>query len=128
MTLAATDNRTLSATEHERAMREYGRRAEARAHALGNRGPIRLGADGRLLPEILDSYWTHGFYVFQGVVGPDELWELRAGIDAVLSRAPVAPDATIDYQGRPTIDHGILKPPYRWAKPCILYTSDAADE
>jgi hypothetical protein len=116
MSLVA-DSRTLSAAEHERAMSEYGRRAEARAHALGNRGPIRLGADGRLLPEILDSYWTHGFYVFQGVVGPDELSELRADIDAVLSRAPVAPDATVDRLGRPARTDGIIKPPYKWARP-----------
>src|SRR5690348_6256316 len=97
-----TVSRPLSAADHERAMSEYGRRAEARAYALGNRGPIRVGADGRLLPEILDSYWTNGFYVFQGVVGPEELAELRADIDSVLSRAPVAPDATIDFRGRKT--------------------------
>ncbi|WP_204349966.1 hypothetical protein, partial [Serratia marcescens] len=66
-------------------MSEYGRRAEARAYALGNRGPIKLGPDGRLLPEIVESYWTHGFYVFQGVVGAEELAELRADIDAVLA-------------------------------------------
>jgi hypothetical protein len=84
---------------------------------LGNRGPIRIGTDGKLLPEVLESYWTNGFYVFQGVVGPEELAELRADIDAVLSRAPVAPDATVDFHGRPVIDHGIIKPPYRWARP-----------
>ncbi|HEY2871571.1 MAG TPA: hypothetical protein VGJ56_06615, partial [Reyranella sp.] len=112
-----TVSRPLSAADHERAMSEYGRRAEARAYALGNRGPIRVGADGKLLPEILESYWTNGFYVFQGVVGADELAELRADIDAVLSRAPVAPDATIDFRGRPVVDNGIIKPPYRWAKP-----------
>src|SRR5262245_8031920 len=105
----------LSAVDHGRAMSEYGQRAEARAYALGNRGPIRTGADGKLLPEILDSYWTCGFYVFQGVVGPEELAELRADIDAVLSRAPVAPDATVDAQGRPVAIEGILKPPCRWA-------------
>ena len=113
----ATASPPLSAADHVRAMGEYGRRAEARAYALGNRGPIRTGADGKLLPEILDSYWTHGFYVFQGVVGPEELAELRADIDAVLSRAPIAPDATVDFRGRPVVDHGILKPPYRWARP-----------
>ena len=113
----ATATRPLSPLDHERAMSEYGRRAEARAYALGNRGPIRTGADGKLLPEILKSYWTRGFYVFQGVVTPDELRELRTDIDDVLSRAPVAPDATVDVRGRPTLDHGIIKPPYRWAKP-----------
>jgi Phytanoyl-CoA dioxygenase (PhyH) len=113
----ATAAEPPSAAQHERAMREYGRRAEARAYALGNRGPIRVGADGHLLPEILDSYWTHGFYVFQGVVGPEELQELRADIDTVLSRAPVAPDATVDRHGRPALTEGIIKPPYRWARP-----------
>ena len=53
MSLVA-DSRTLSAAEHERAMSEYGRRAEARAHALGNRGPIRLGAD-RHDPPVSDA-------------------------------------------------------------------------
>ena len=33
----------------------------------------RCSSDGRLDPAILDSYWTHGFYVFEGVVGPEEL-------------------------------------------------------
>jgi hypothetical protein len=107
----------LTAVAHVRAMSEYGKRAEARAYALGNRGPIKVGADGKLLPEILDSYWANGFYVFQGVVGPEELAELRTDIDAVLSRAPVAPDAKVDYAGRPVREHGIVKPPYRWARP-----------
>ena len=97
----ATASRPLSAADHVRVMSEYGRRAEARAYALGNRGPIRVGADGKLLPEILDAYWANGFYVFQGVVGPEELAELRADIDNVLSHAPVAPDAKVDRQGRP---------------------------
>jgi hypothetical protein len=113
----ATATHPLSAVDHERAMRDYGHRAEARAYALGNRGPIRVGADGKLLPEILESYWTNGFYVFQGVVGPDELHELRADIDAVLARAPVAPEATVDRHGRPASWDGIIKPAYKWARP-----------
>jgi hypothetical protein len=107
----------LSAAAHERIMRDYGNRAEARAHALGNRGPIRMGPDGKLLPEIVEAYWTNGFYVFQGVVGPQEVAELRADIDRVLSHAPVAPDAKVDRLGRPTLEHGIVKPPYRWGRP-----------
>ena len=113
----ATAVQPLSAVDHERAMRDYGQRAEARAYALGNRGPIRVGGDGKLLPEILDSYWTNGFYVFQGVVGPEELAELRTEIDGMIARAPVAPDATIDRHGRPTSTDGILKPAYKWARP-----------
>jgi hypothetical protein len=107
----------LSAQDHLRAMADYSRAGEARAWALGNRGPIRFDANGKLDRSILDSYWTHGFYVFEGVVGPEELAELRADVDAVLARAPVEPGATLDRHGRPAFGHGIIKPPYRWAKP-----------
>jgi ectoine hydroxylase-related dioxygenase (phytanoyl-CoA dioxygenase family) len=109
--------KTISAQDHKKAMEEYGRAAEARAYALGNRGPIRFTADGKLDPAILDSYWQHGFYVLQGVVGPEELAELRAAVDRTLDRAPVTPDATVDRHGNRALGDGIIKPPYRWAKP-----------
>jgi hypothetical protein len=112
-----TISRQPTAQDHRKVMEEYGRAAEARAYALGNRGPIRFTADGKLDPAILDSYWTHGFYVLQGVVGPEELAELRAAVDRTLERAPVTPDATVDRHGRPALGAGIIKPPYRWAKP-----------
>ncbi|MBI3196348.1 MAG: phytanoyl-CoA dioxygenase family protein [Rhodospirillales bacterium] len=101
----------LTAWDHARAMADYSRAGEARARALGNRGPIRFDADGRLDPAILDAYWAHGFYVLEGVAGPEELAELRADVDAVLARAPASPEADRDRQD------GILKPPYRWARP-----------
>lgn len=107
----------LSAADHAQAMAAYGHAAEARAKALGNRGPIRFGADGRIDRAILDAYWEHGFYVLEGVVGPEELAELRASLDEVLARAPAAPGAALDRQGRPALGEGILKPPYRLAKP-----------
>ena len=60
----------------EAAMRDYLRAGEARAAALGNRGPIRFGADGRIHPDILEAYWRCGFYVFEGVVGQAELADI----------------------------------------------------
>ena len=107
----------LTAQDHARVMAEYSRAGEERARALGNRGPIRFGADGKLAQDIVESYWTHGFYVFEGVAGPEELAELRADVDAILDRAPVEPGATLDRHGRPAFGEGVLKPPYRWAKP-----------
>jgi len=107
----------LTAQDHMRAMADYSRAGEARARALGNRGPIRFGTDGKLDRSILDAYWAHGFYVLEGVVGPEELRELRADVDAVLARAPVEPGAALDRHGRPAFGAGIIKPPYRWAKP-----------
>ena len=107
----------LTAQDHARTMAEYSRAGEARARALGNRGPIRIDANGRLAQDILDAYWTHGFYVFEGVAGPEELAELRADVDAILERAPVEPGAAVDRNGRPAFGEGVLKPPYRWARP-----------
>ena len=117
MPMDGTSVATLTAADHARAMAEYSRAGEARARALGNRGPIRFTPDGKLDPAIVEAYWTHGFYVLQGVVGPEELAELRAGVERTLDRAPVAPDARLDRHGRPALGEGILKPPYRWAKP-----------
>jgi ectoine hydroxylase-related dioxygenase (phytanoyl-CoA dioxygenase family) len=107
---------TLSAAEHARAMADYLEEGTRRALAMNNRGPVRYGADGKLHPEILEAYWEHGFYVFQGVVGEEELAELRADVDRVLAEAPAAPDG-VDPQGRPVIASDYAIAPYRYARP-----------
>jgi len=113
----STTATVLTAEEHLRAMADYGRAGERRARELGNRGPIRFDRDGKLDRSIGEAYWKHGFYVLEGVVGAEELQELRADVDNVLARAPVEPGATVDRQGRPVLGEGILKPPYRLARP-----------
>lgn len=106
-----------SAAEHVRAMAAYIAEGEARALALGNRGPIRLDAQGRLDRSILDAYWRTGFYVFEGVLADQEVNELRADVDRVLARAPIAPDAQVDAEGRPALGVDVTRPFYRFAKP-----------
>ncbi len=108
---------TLSAVEHAEAMKTYFAEGIERAQALGNRGPIRMGADGKLHRDILDAYWELGFYIFQGVVGAEELNELRAGVAWMLEHAPVSPDAKHDSSGRPAFGAEFTRPPYRFAKP-----------
>lgn len=71
-----------------------------RARRLGNRGPMRFDADGRLKQDILDAYFETGFYVFEGVLGAAEVAELRAEFDQVLDNAPLTPDGTVDRHGR----------------------------
>ncbi len=107
----------LTAAQHARAMADYSRAGVARAMKLGNRGPIRFDKEGRLDRAIVESYWTHGFYILEGVVGSEELAELRADVDRVLARAPIEPGATVDRNGRPVLGEGIVKPPYRLARP-----------
>ena len=91
---------------------------EARALALPNRGPIRYTADGRVHPDILEAYSTYGFYVFEQVVGPEELEELRAEAAAVLDRAPYPTrDSPVDRHGRPAAGLDLARNPWLMAPP-----------
>ncbi|MDE0007406.1 MAG: phytanoyl-CoA dioxygenase family protein [Gammaproteobacteria bacterium] len=73
----------------------------ARAEGLGNRGPMRFDADGRLEQDILDAYRRTGFYVFTGVLEQAEVDELKREFDEILDNAPVSVDAEVDHEGRP---------------------------
>jgi hypothetical protein len=112
-----TATATLSAAEHANAMTDYFAAGTRRARDLGNRGPIGMGTDGKLHRDILDAYWKHGFYVFEGVVDAIELAELRADVESMLDRAPVTPDAEYDAKGRPAFGSEFERPPCRYAKP-----------
>lgn len=107
----------LSAQEHAQVMAEYLEQGRQRALALPNRGPIRFDDSGRIHPDIVAAYWEYGFYVFKGVVGPEELAELQADVDETLARAPVAPDSTVDAQGRPAKGLDFARKCYQHAKP-----------
>ena len=70
-------------------MEGYCREGARKAMVLGNRGPVRFTADGKLHPAILDAYRRCGFYVFEGVISADELSEMEAeakkrGADAIV--------------------------------------------
>lgn len=102
----------------EAARAAYYAEGEARALALPNRGPIRYAADGSVHPDILDAYRTYGFYVFTGVVGEEELAELRAEADAVLERAPYPTKASpVDRHGRPALGADWERNPWLMAPP-----------
>lgn len=95
----------------------YEREGARRAAEIGNRGPIRFGPDGTLHPDILEAYRQHGFYIFEGVVSPAELEELRDGASVMLERAPVSKDSKVDAKGRPALGIDFSRPAYYLAKP-----------
>ena len=99
----------LSSAAHADAMREYAIERQQAATRLAARGPLKLDTDGRLAQEILRAYRTHGFYVFENVVAPAEIGELRNAVNNVIDRAPARPKSELDMQGRPAIgrDHAI---------------------
>jgi hypothetical protein len=86
------------------AYREEGTRA---ALALGNRGPVRYDERGRIHPEVLEAYERCGFYVFTGVLGPEERADLEADVADMLERCPVDKGATVDRHGRPALGVGL---------------------
>ncbi|HSG89225.1 MAG TPA: phytanoyl-CoA dioxygenase family protein [Pseudomonadales bacterium] len=95
---------------------DYFEAAGARARALGNRGPLRFGADGRLATEIRDAFEDTGFYVFEGVIDAGELAELDAQLSDLLDRTPRTEGATTDRRGRP-LDADAPLPQLLWARP-----------
>lgn len=103
--------------DDEEAMVRYRREGTERALALDNRGPIRFAADGSLDPAILDSYSGHGFYVFEGVLGPEELADLERDVAEMLDRAPVTKGATVDRHGRPALGADCEGRNVTWVRP-----------
>ena len=85
----------------ERSWEAYCADGVARADALGNRGPMRFDANGRLEQDILDAYHRCGFYVFTGVLDDAEIAELTAEFDEVLDNAPTEKEGVTDKHGRP---------------------------
>ncbi len=98
-------------------MAQYLQAGAERAQALGNRGPVRWTSDGRLDPEILEAYWRCGFYVFTGVLGPEELADIENDVQEIMDRLPVGRDAVLDAKGRPAIGVGHEAPTLFWSKP-----------
>jgi len=107
----------ITATEHAEAMVDYIHQGEQRALSLGNRGPVKFENDGKLDSEILEAYGRAGFYVFENVIGKEELTELRADVQGVLDRAPTTPDGKVDRDGNPAMGVDFALPTYVWAKP-----------
>lgn len=112
-----TMSEALTAQAHNAEMQDYVSDGIARASTLGNRGPVRYGDNGKIHPDILDAYWRHGFYVFEGLIQPDEIELLRTDYNEILERAPVDNDADVDLQGRPAIGSELARRPFSMITP-----------
>ena len=107
----------LSAQDHADELTEYCADGTQRALGLGNRGPIRRQADGRLSQDILDAYWTHGFYVFENLVDQAEIALLREEFDRLIDGAPVDNGEVLDAHGRTAIGQEFARPVYTLIRP-----------
>lgn len=97
-------------------MTEFAKAADE-AMALGNRGPLKVDADGRVDQAILDAYWRTGFYIFEGALGAEEMAELTREFDALVDRAPTATGAETDAKGRPAVGDEQQRKLFRFVKP-----------
>ena len=98
-------------------MQAYLREGEGRALALGNRGPIRFDARGALRPDFLDAYRRCGFYIFEGVLGEEELRDIEADLFDILDQLPVEQGSPVDARGRPALAAGCEAPTLFWSRP-----------
>ncbi|MFM9942211.1 MAG: phytanoyl-CoA dioxygenase family protein [Hyphomicrobiaceae bacterium] len=115
-------SRTAGASEvgygaEEAAMQAYLAEGERKAFALGNRGPIRCDAKGRLAQDIIDAYWRCGFYIFEGVLKPEELADIEADVKSILERLPREKGSLTDKHGRPALAADCKAPNLFWSKP-----------
>ena len=117
MTLHSSVGTTVDYGPHEAAMQAYLREGEAQAMALGNRGPIRLDADGSLHPDILETFSRYGFYIFEHVLGASELADIEADLHDILERLPVEKGSPVDARGRPALGVGRKAPTLFWSRP-----------
>ncbi|MBH69196.1 MAG: phytanoyl-CoA dioxygenase [Rhodospirillaceae bacterium] len=88
-----------------------------RALELNNRGPFRRTSTGLIDPEILDSYWRYGFYIFEEIFGEEELNDLMIDIEEILDRLPTNSDSKIDAKGRPALAANCKAKNLYWSKP-----------
>ena len=102
----------ISASQYETSLGAYIDQGMQTAESLGNRGPIRFDAEGKLAPDILEAYWRTGFYVFEGLIDSGEIQLLREEMESLLDRAPIDNGATVDHQGRPAFGQQFARSVY----------------
>ena len=98
-------------------LQNYFREGERRARALPNRGPIRFNGSGELAPDIFEAYLRYGFYIFENVIGEQELADIESDMVDIMARFPARRDSPVDSKGRPALGADCEAPTLFWAKP-----------
>ena len=96
---------------------EYMTQGAHRAHAIDNRGPIDRTRAGAIDPEILNSYWQHGFYIFENVFGEEELRDLETDFLNIMERLPTHQGSSVDAKNRPALAASCEAENLYWSKP-----------
>ena len=98
-------------------VQSYLQDGELRAMDLGNRGPIKFDNDGQLSAEIRNAYSDIGFYVFENVIGAEELKDIEKDLHAIMDNLPEKKGAELTKRGKPAIGVNCQAPTLFWSKP-----------
>ncbi|MDB2343878.1 phytanoyl-CoA dioxygenase family protein, partial [Porticoccaceae bacterium] len=90
---------------------------QKKALELPNRGPLRFTDSGDIHPDILESYSTYGFYIFENVLREDEVADLKNDLEAMRDNFPTEMGAATDAKGRPALGADTTGFTLQWAKP-----------
>ena len=99
------------------AVKQYLIEGQKKALELPNRGPLRFADSGDIHPDILESYSTYGFYIFENVLREDEVADLKNDLEAMRDNFPTEMGAATDAKGRPALGADTTGFTLQWAKP-----------
>ena len=103
--------------ENAAAVEAYLLEGERRALELGNRGPILFDDQGKLAREIRNSYSKNGFYIFENVIGAEELADIKKDLDQLRANFPAGPEYKVDLNGNPAFNAASKSLTLLWSKP-----------
>lgn len=99
------------------AMRTYLIEGDKHALSMNNRGPIRFNEQGNLAQDIQDAYSEHGFYIFENVLGDQELEEIDEELQQLRATFPSGPNAKLTSEGKPALGADCKSLNLIWSKP-----------
>ena len=99
------------------AVKTYLVEGQRQALAMPNRGPLRFDTGGNIHPDILSAYSEYGFYILEGVLGEDEIADIKADLASMRENFPVHMGADKDAQGRPALGADCTAMTLQWARP-----------
>lgn len=98
-------------------MKQYLLSGQKNAIKLKNRGPIKFDEQGNLHSSILEAYSKYGFYIFENVMSEDEINDIKADLEELKRRFPVASNSKLNSYNEPGLGTDCKAPNLLWAKP-----------
>ena len=103
--------------ENSNAMESYLIEGEKKALELNNRGPIKFDSNGSLCSGIRKAYSDNGFYIFENVINPEELKDIKDDLENLRSNFPTGPESNLDISGNPAFNSDSKSLTLVWSKP-----------